>query len=86
MIEHARLYSNTFFFNFSLFTFILMIEESFSSIEATSQHSPRPSTSTSTLLLDSTPAPQTSALAKAEEIAAFWNSRVEEYQDICICV
>ena len=59
-----------------------MTEESFSSIEATSQHSPRPSTST--LLLDSTPAPQTSALAKAEEVAAFWNSRVEEYQDICM--
>ena len=56
-------------------------ETSFS-FESPQQHSPRPSSST--LVLDSTPAPQTSALAKAEEIAAHWYSKVEEYQDICM--
>ena len=56
--------------------------ESSFSFESPQPHSSRPSSST--MVLDSTPAPQTSALAKAEDIAAFWNSKVEESQDICM--
>ena len=56
--------------------------ESSFSFESPQQHSSRPSSST--LVLDSTPAPQTSALAKAEDIAAFWNRKVEEAQDRCM--
>ena len=59
-----------------------MSEESSFSFESPQQHSSRPSSST--LVLDSTPAPQTSALAKAEDIAAFWNRKVEEAQDRCM--
>jgi len=56
--------------------------ESSFSFESPQPHSSRPSSST--LVLDSTPAPQTSALAKAEEIAAFWNRKVEEAQERCM--
>jgi len=53
-------------------------ETSFS-FESPQQHSPRPSSST--LVLDSTPAPKATALARAEAQAAYWLGRVEALED-----
>jgi hypothetical protein len=53
--------------------------ESSFSFESPQQHSPRPSSST--LVLDSTPAPKASALAKAEGQAAYWLGKVEALED-----
>jgi hypothetical protein len=50
--------------------------------ESPSQHSPRPSTST--LVLESMPAPKAAALAKADAQAAYWYGRVEDQEEECI--
>ena len=82
MNTRARLYSNTIFFALFPFHNYTMSDDrndaSFS-FESPQQHSPRPSAST--LVLDSTPAPNATALARAEAQAAHWLGRVEALED-----
>ncbi len=79
----ARLYLNTFFFcsfPFSqLYTMSDDRNETSFSFETPQQHSPRPGSST--LVLDSTPAPKATALARAEAQAAYWLGKVEALED-----